>query len=161
MKMTTLTLALLGTTLALPAVAQSSGGPGDRMPSFEVLDADGDGKVTEAELEAFRASRFAEIDTDGDGTVTRDEFVARSVAQAEERADRMFERLDADGDGALSRDALEARRGGRGPDPARMISRLDSDGDGAVSQEEFNAARERIAERLEGRGHGKRFKHRN
>ena len=156
MKKTPLILALVASSMTMPLVAQTPEGAEDRRPSFEALDADGDGKVTQAELEAFRASRFAEIDTNGDGSVSREEFLAQAAARSEARAGRMFERLDADGDGALSRDAIEAGRG-RGPDPARMISRLDTDGDGALSEDEFEAARERLAERRQERGHGKRF----
>ncbi len=167
MMKTTLIAGLFLTAAAVPLAAQGPGGPGGhdgegRHPTFEMLDADGDGKVTQAEIAAFRAGRFAEVDTNGDGVVTLEEFTAQAVARATERAAEMFARLDADGDGALSRDALEAR-GALGPvDEGRMFARLDADGDGAVSLEEFEAMKERRAEmhrhREGGRGgHGRRW----
>ena len=62
----------------------------------------------------------------------------------------MFARLDADGDGSLSRDVLEAREGG-GRMASRMIERADTDGSGGVSAEEFEAIKERMAERRSGK----------
>lgn len=142
---TTLISALALTVAALPLAAQPMGGPGgDMRPGFEEFDADGDGSVTRAEVDAFRAGRFAEVDADGDGSVTREEFTAHVVARATERAAEMFERLDADGDGALSRDALEARGPG-GALEGRIFAMLDADGDGAIAREEHDAAMERRA----------------
>ena len=121
------------------------------MAMFEEFDADGDGSVTAAEIEAHRVARFAELDADGNGQISRQEFMDHAAARAGERAGTMFDRLDADGDGTLSRDAIEARRG-PGPDAARMIERFDADGDGAVSETELAEARGRFMERREGRG---------
>ncbi len=164
MMKTTLIAGLFLTAAAVPLAAQGMGGPGGpegegRRPTFEMLDADGDGKVTQAEIEAFRANRFAEVDADGDGVVTLEEFTAQAVARATERAAEMFGRLDADGDGTLSRDVLEAR-GPRGPmDEGRMFARLDADGDGAISLEEFEAMKERRAEMRGHREEGGRGDH--
>ncbi len=144
---------------ASPLIAQERGGPGRGMdrPEFSEFDADGDGLVTQAEIEAFAENRFASLDTDGSGTVSKDEFVARAVTRATERAEAMFDRLDVDGDGSLSQDAIAAQRG-RGPNAERIIARLDTDGDGAVSEEEFEAMSERHARA--GKRHGKKW-HRN
>ena len=136
-------LAVLAGTGA--AFAQDAGNDRRGLPTFESLDLDGDGEITVEDLEAQRANRFAEFDTDGDGQVSEAEFIARAEAQAAERAKNMFERLDADGDGTLSRDVLESRRGrGMGE---RLISRADTDDSGGVSAEEFEAIKERMAER--------------
>lgn len=168
MMKTTLIAGLLLATAAVPLAAQDADGPGsgDRRPTFEDFDANADGSVTQDEVEAFRAGRFAEVDTDGDGTVTLEEFTARAAARATERATAMFERLDADGDGTLTRDVLEMR-GGHGPMGGRMFSRLDADDDGAVSREEYDAMMERRAE-MRGKhgrggdhGHGGHRYHRN
>ena len=150
-------LAALLVTAAGMALAQSGPGmmggmrDGGPMAGFAQFDADGDGRVTVAEVEASRAARFAALDSDGNGQVSRQEYMDHAAAQAGERAGTMFDRLDADGDGTLSRDAIEARRGS-GPDAARMIARFDADGDGAVTEAELAQARERFMERREGRG---------
>jgi Ca2+-binding EF-hand superfamily protein len=133
---------------------QGRGMQGDGpMAGFAEFDMDGDGRVTVAEIEAFRVSRFAELDADGDGQVSRQEFMDHAAARAGERAGTMFDRLDADGDGMLSRDAIEARRGS-GPDAERLLRRFDADGDGAVTEEELAEARERWMERRGDRGDG-------
>ena len=48
------------------------GGGAQRM--LEMFDRNGDGEVTEAEIEAVRADRFAGADADGDGTLGLEEF---------------------------------------------------------------------------------------
>lgn len=110
-------------------------------PTFEELDADGDGRVTQAELQSRMQARFESADADGDGKLSRAEMSARIEArQAERRAqmlERMFEHRDEDGDGALT---LEEMRRDRAE---RMFARMDEDGDGALSREEFEAMRDR------------------
>ncbi|MEO1790141.1 MAG: EF-hand domain-containing protein [Pseudomonadota bacterium] len=128
---------------ALMAPMAEARGPGGERVTFETLDADGDGQVTQADLDALRENRFAEFDANGDGAVSEEEFMARAAGQASDRAAEMFARLDADGDGVLSRDVIEQGRGG--DRAGRMIERLDTDGDGAISAEEFEAASERRA----------------
>lgn len=144
--------------LGLAAEAQARGPQAER-PTFEQIDADGDGSVTQAELDGFRtgraAARFAAMDADGDGSVTAAELAAGDAAR---RADRMIERLNSDGDGALSQAELEAREGrgrhGRGrmhrrgdahgqmgghdaDRHAAMFARVDADGDGAIDAAEW------------------------
>jgi Ca2+-binding EF-hand superfamily protein len=163
-------LPVLGLGIAAGA-AQARGWGDDRMgggmppmlPGFAELDADKDGKVTRAEIDALRAERQKAMDPDGDGFITAAEMKAHAADQARARAeamvDRLFARLDADKDGKLS--AAEAlsgpMAGGRGVD--RMFGRVDRDGDGAISQAEYDAAAERMAEGMrrhgERRGHGK------
>lgn len=135
----------------MPGMGMRGEGP---MMDFAQFDADGNGSITAAEIEAFRAARFAALDADGSGQVSRQEFMDHAAAQAGERAGTMFDRLDADGDGTLSRDAIEAARGS-GPDADRMIGRFDADGDGAVSEEEMAEVRDRWIERREERGGGR------
>ncbi len=164
-------LAALLATAGGVAIAQSAGqgpgamddgpmmgGPGMRggdglMAIFAEIDADGDGRVTVEEIEAYRAARFATFDADGNGTVSRQEFMDHAAAMAAERAGTVFDRFDVDGDGTLTRDAIEARRG-MGPDISRMFARFDADGDGAVTVEEIEVVRERMMER---RGDGGRM----
>lgn len=136
------TLILAGTGVAF---ANNHSGQGRGAITFEAIDADGSGEITTEDLAALRDARFAEMDADGNGSVSEEEFTAVAVAHAAEQAAARFARLDADGDGTLSRDVLEQRRG-RGISD-RMITRFDTDNSGGVSAEEFEAAKERIAER--------------
>ena len=106
-------------------------------PTFEEIDTNSDGVISQAEIAALSAARFATLDTNGDGMVTAEELIAAGVDRAAERAAdmaaKMLERLDADGDGALSLAEM--------PDRAeRGFDRLDADDDGAVTREEFEAA---------------------
>lgn len=168
MKLTAFAMATLaGALVATTALAdrgqgmERGMGPGPFSEiTFAEIDADKDGKVTEAELTAWHTARAKALDTDGDGFVSSDELAARQVKdmqdRAKERGTRMISRLDTDGDGKLSTDELAAR-----PMPKGLIDRVDTDKDGAVSQAEFDAAKERMAERgkgfmkKHGRGHGR------
>lgn len=131
------------------------GGPGGPGMVFADLDADGDGILTAAELEAFGKARFDAADADKDGFLSLEEMQAQSARQAQERmakrSERMLEHMDDDGDGQLSFDEMrpdEARR-------AKMFSRLDGDGNGEISQAEFDAARMQMREhRHERKGNG-------
>jgi hypothetical protein len=81
---------------------------------FLSMDADGDGIITEAEMqERMRkrmtertAKRFAMMDQNGDGRVDRAEF--------EETGTARFERMDSNGDGQVSTEDFRAQRHGRG-----------------------------------------------
>lgn len=123
---------------------------GGRTFDFAAVDANGDGEITQAEVEAFRAAQFASIDADGNGTVDADELAAFAAAREDERraerAERVVERADTDGDGVLSQDELQANR--RGGD---MFERLDADDSGTITQEEVETAREARQERREER----------
>ncbi|MFV0490900.1 MAG: EF-hand domain-containing protein [Pseudorhodobacter sp.] len=114
---------------------------------FAAVDADGDGKITEAEVQAYRAARTAELDADGDGKINEAELVAQGMRDAETRATarakRMIERLDSDGDGSLSAAELMTR----GRNVASLLDRIDADDDGAVTEAEIDAARERFQDR--------------
>jgi Ca2+-binding EF-hand superfamily protein len=112
------------------AAALAQGGPGPQRVDaiMKRFDADGDGRITEAETKAAREARFEAADADGDGRVSEAEFLARG--RNAERMGRAFGALDADDDGFV--DAAEfAARGDR------FIRRFDGDGDGAVTRAEL------------------------
>lgn len=125
--------------MASQSVAASEHRQGPRI-NFEEVDANADGLVTPAELEAHRAARFAATDADGNGSLSRAEIEARMLINQEERRvkflDRMFSKRDANGDGQLTLDEMTAGRAGK------MFERADADGDGQISKAEFDAARE-------------------
>ncbi|MDD9729799.1 EF-hand domain-containing protein [Mameliella sp. AT18] len=106
---------------------------------FAEIDADGDGKVTKEEIEAFKTARFEATDTDGDGKLSREEIAAARDARRVARMQTMVERLDQDGDGLLSADELAAGPARRAPQD--MFDRLDADDDGALTLEEIEKAR--------------------
>ena len=154
-------LALAGVTAAALSTAalaeKGMGGPDGALmlQKFDQIDADKDGKVTEAEIAAFRAARFAAADTDKNGSLSAEELSAMQMdemqARMVDRATKMIGRLDTNGDGQLSADELAAM--GQRKSPFQMA---DADGDGAISKEEAQSALQRMADR--GGKHGKHGK---
>jgi Ca2+-binding EF-hand superfamily protein len=155
-----LALGLVGSALAQDAeqggMRGGKGGP-DLAAMFEMLDADNDGKVTQAEIDAHRAARVAEVDANKDGLLSAEELaqmqIKAATARATEMAAKMVQRLDTDGDKLLSAAELMA-----GPGPESMLDRIDMDGDGAVSLAEIEAAKEKMDEHG-GRGLGDKGHH--
>ncbi|GAB5437623.1 EF-hand domain-containing protein [Falsiruegeria mediterranea] len=116
--------------------------------TFQELDADGNGEITQAEMEAHRTARFAKADTDGDGKLSLEEATAKGQERAAKRAEKMFERHDANKDGFLDAEELpKPRRAGK------FFDRMDKDGSGGISEAEFAEARERMKEHRKKRGH--------
>jgi len=138
-------------TIGATAIAQGKHGYGQR-PAFEEVDANGDGKITQEEMQARAATRFGEADSDGDGAISRDEMLAQAMARAEKRVDRMMGRLDADDDGTVSKGEMQQMRDKR---MGRMIERMDTDGDGALSKEEFAQGHGKGHHGRHGKGHGR------
>ena len=134
-----LVLASVGLALAMtPMMAQAKGGHGPRI-TFEELDADANGSVTEAEMQAHRAAGFATADTDGDGSLSRAELEAKMKSgkegRMERRLDKMMERMDADENGSLSKEEMADAGGER---KGKGFSRMDKDGNGEISKAEFD-----------------------
>jgi len=141
--------------MAVVANGKAPGGaPGAKLqrdvPAFSELDADGDGKLSVAEVLDFGAAKFAKTDSNGDGVISADEFTAAAAARAAQRAGAVFSRMlewrDLDGDGALAPAEMSDRRG------EKMFLRLDRNRDGVVSADEYDKALER---RSGGRGPGR------
>lgn len=139
----------------MPGMEMGMGGPGPRF-DFAAVDADKDGKVTEAELTAWRAAEAGKIDANKDGKLSAEELATARVAEmttrATEMATQMVANLDTDGDGLLTAAELAAR-----PGPAMLFDRADADGDGAVTQAELDALRAEGpgGEGRGGEGHGR------
>ncbi len=147
MKNTTFISAILLTAFAVAGTSALAMGPRDREPvTFQELDADGNGEISKAELEAHRKNRAASADANGDGKISLEEMQAAAQKQAVERVAKMFERHDANKDGFISEDELPKRR-----KAGKMFDRIDADGNGSISEQEFADAREKM-----GRHHKKR-----
>lgn len=106
-------------------------------PGLLRMDADKDGKLTEAEWSG-PAEVFKRLDKNQDGVITPEDL-ARPDRQrggrkiTPEQVAKRFEKLDANGDGKLT----------EGEIPARLFERIDTDKDGSVSLEEMQAAMDR------------------
>lgn len=163
---------LIGGAIGLPALAEFRGstawtmqdGPGaggrafgaiGPMIDFTRMDADKDGKVTPAEMMAFRASMVADADTDKDGLLSVDELTAHDVrmvqATAADHAAARVAAQDLNADGKLSVEEMLAP-----PIPANLFGHLDTDHDGAISEVEFDAARALMQQSGRGDGGGHR-----
>lgn len=140
MKSATFISAIVLSAVAITGTTALAKGPRDRAPvSFQELDADGDGQVTKAEMEAHRTQKFTTADSDGDGKLSVEEMQAAAQAEANQRVSDMFARHDADKDGFLTEDEL--------PKPRRadkMFDRMDADGNGSLSEEVFADAKDRM-----------------
>lgn len=114
---------------AASALAKESGGRWDRM------DANGDGEISAAEMDAHKAEFLSDADTDGNGAVSKEEMKAfHEARRAEWKAKH---NPDANGDGVVDRtEFINAAQ--------ERFDRMDKDGDGVLSEDEQR------------RGHGKR-----
>lgn len=93
---------------------------------FDAADADGDGSVTQAEIDAYRTAQIGQVDASGDGALSIEEFDELYRAFTRSRMVDAFQELDADGDGQIAPEELDTRI-------ARLVERLDRDGDGALT----------------------------
>jgi Ca2+-binding EF-hand superfamily protein len=123
----------------------------DRRPSREEVmaefDVDGDGELSESEMEAMEAARDArelvEFDANGDGVISDDERPQRpdrgrvnGVGGPDGNGpsrEEMLAEFDADGDGELSESEREAMKAAR---DARELEEFDANGDGVLSDDE-------------------------
>jgi Ca2+-binding EF-hand superfamily protein len=144
--------AFAGTTLADGGWGRhhGSGHHGARgMAFFEQFDANGDGRLTQAEIDEIRRSRLAEFDEDGDGSLTLEEYQALWLDAMRERMVDRFQAHDDDGDGMVTAEEF-------GEPFDRMVSRLDTDDDGAVTLDEMRRHGDRGGDRGRDREGGDR-----
>ena len=96
------------------------------------LDADADGKVTQAEIDDGRASRHGEFDGNGDQALTLEEFEALwSEAMHERMVDR-FQSLDDDGDAVITLEEFQQPFAG-------AVALMDRNDDGALGADDMGA----------------------
>jgi hypothetical protein len=95
------------TTAAWAGGGHRHGGMGHHRGAqmFEMMDSfdtDGDGKLTQAEIDQARKDRLAKHDADKDGKLTLQEYEALWLEAMRERMVRQFQRHDRDGDAAVT-----------------------------------------------------------
>jgi Ca2+-binding EF-hand superfamily protein len=136
---------------ALPANAQDRAAEPrqDRLTRLvKLIDKDGDGAISDAEAQAFAASRFDKLDSEHKGYLTLDAFEAplrRVIDRASEarrpqlekalpRAEAAFKAINKAGDGHLTKDEFLA-------DSRARFAAADTDKDGKLSLDELRHAR--------------------
>ena len=125
-----------GAVLALAGFASASlaggdwGRHGGGYRLFEAYDANGDGTLTQAEIEEVRQSRLTEFDRDGDGSLSLEEYQALWMDAMRERMVDRFQSHDDDGDGLVTSEEFA--------EPFdRLVSRLDRNDDGELTSDEM------------------------
>jgi Ca2+-binding EF-hand superfamily protein len=109
---------------------EGRGGWGGFGPSFfEAFDVNGDGKVTQAEIDQVRQQRLAKFDTNGDGKLSLEEYQALWMDAMHVRMVRAFQALDSNGDGLVTVEEFTAPY-------SHVVNRLDTNGDGQLTQDE-------------------------
>ncbi|NIA70024.1 hypothetical protein HBA54_15575 [Pelagibius litoralis] len=107
------------------------GGHGGRMASMlRYFDSDGDGAVSQAEIDQVRDERFAAFDGDGSETLSLAEFEGLWLDFMRERMVDGFQRLDADGDGQVTMAEVNRPLG-------MMVQRMDRNEDGVIDQSDM------------------------
>jgi hypothetical protein len=115
---------------------------------LDAFDVNGDGAITQAEIEEVRANRLLEFDTNGDRRLTLGEYQALWLDAMHEYMVDQFQDHDDDGDAVVTLDEfLEPF--------ANTVARLDADGDGRITDADAKA---RVQNRDDGsKGRGVRF----
>lgn len=103
---------------------------------FARMDANRDGRIDQADRAARQAERFTKLDTDGSGEVS----LAEMTAGRETRQARHAERIGGKRDMRGGRDgAGTAMRGDRRGAMQRGLMRMDANNDGAITLDEMEA----------------------
>ena len=112
---------------------------------LDAFDANGDGAVTQGEIEEVRANRLLEFDTDGDRRLTLGEYQTLWLDAMHEQMVDQFQGHDDDGDGLVTVDEfLEPFE--------NMVARLDVNGDGRITAADAQARTEMRGNDLRGQG---------
>ncbi len=96
------------------------------MEMFDAIDANGDGKLTQAEIDKALDDRHAAHDADGDGNLSLEEFAGLWHETTRPLTVRAFQMLDTDGDAIVTRAEFDRPLAG-------IVERLDRDRDGGLS----------------------------
>lgn len=129
-KITIIAACIVGVAATAATVSAKPRG-GDR---FEKLDANDDGIVTAAEMDAQQADLLAAADANGDGGISEEEFRAHRKAKRKEWREK--NNPDTNGDGLVDRVEFIAAA-------EKRFDRLDKDGNGVISEDERRSKRGR------------------
>ena len=99
------------------------------MRFFQQFDANGDGQLTQEEIDTTRNQRMAEFDRDQDGTLSLEEFEALWLDFMRPRMVDRFQHLDENGDAVVTLEEFQAPF-------ERIVARMDRNGDGVLSPED-------------------------
>jgi Ca2+-binding EF-hand superfamily protein len=126
-----LAFAAIALTLTSTLACAAPGGGPKLPPEYDL---DGDGTITEAEVQAARTAEFQQIDADDDGYASLEEM----QAWTDQKVAGRFNSLDEDQNGALSQDEFVDGRTGKAAKRAAKDFRLaDKNKDSALSLDEF------------------------
>ena len=92
------------------------------------FDTNGDGRVTQIEIDEYRGNGLAKFDTDGNGSLTLSEYEALWLAAMREKMVDRFQYLDADGNALVTTEEFKRPY-------ANMVRHMDKNGDGVLSRE--------------------------
>ncbi len=96
------------------------------MDVFETMDTDGDGSLSQVEIDELRNARHAAHDANSDGNLDLEEFAGLWQETTRPLTVRIFQMLDTDGDAIITRAEYDLPL-------ADIVRRLDRDGDGGLS----------------------------
>jgi len=109
---------------------------GNRMGQMmENFDTNGDGQLTQEEIDTARAAKLAEFDADGDGQLTLEEYQALWLDAMRERMVDRFQSHDDDGDGQVTVEEFNE-------DFANIVDRMDRNDDGVLSSDDRRRQRQ-------------------
>ncbi len=101
---------------------------GEKM--LKMLDVDGDGRLTQSEVETARVDALRRFDADGDGKLSLAEYQGLWLEMMRERMVDAFQMLDEDGDALVTGEEFSQ--------PMRdLVLRMDENGDGELTREEM------------------------
>lgn len=110
---------------------------------METYDQNGDGALTQEEIDTIRAARLVEFDKDGNGTLNLEEYQALWLDAMHERMVDQFQAHDADGDGLVTAEEFGKRQ-------SKMVSRMDRNDDGKLDKSDFEFRRQKMRKGMGG-----------
>ncbi len=119
-------ISALAGAAAIVTVVDAKAGPhkAGPMEHMMMLDANGDGVITEAELDARKEKLLSEADANGDRSLSKEELQAHKEKKMAER------NPDKDGDGLVTLAEFQAAA-------AKRFEKMDDNGDGVLSKDEL------------------------